>query len=127
MRSRILTLVWTGVLTLVLSGIGAAQYHRQKPSDTDKVPAGKTMTVTGCLQKGDEAGEYTIKGTDGKTYALRSTSTSVKLSDHLNQKVTATGKTVAEPEKKDQTKKTEKEGYAHLDVTTVKMISTTCS
>ena len=124
MKSRFLTLVWTGVLTLVLCGIGAAQY-RQKPSDTDKLPAGKTVTVTGCLQKGDEAGEFTIKGTDGKTYALRSTT--VKLSDQLNHKVTATGKTVAEPEKKDQTKKTDKEEYAHVDVTTVKMISTNCS
>jgi len=123
MRSRFLTLVWTGVLTLVLSSIGAAQYQRQKPSDTDK--AGKTVTVTGCLQKGTEAGEYTIKGTDGKTYGLRSTT--AKLSDHVNHKVTVTGKTVAEPEKKDQTKTTEKGEYAHLDVTTLKMISTSCS
>src|ERR1700693_2696377 len=32
--------------------------------------AEKSQTVTGCLQKGDEAGEFSIKGEDGKTWGL---------------------------------------------------------
>src|SRR5437016_14674311 len=46
---------------------------------------GKT-TVTGCLQKGDEANEFSITGEDGKTYGLRSSA--VDLSKHLGHKVT---------------------------------------
>lgn len=49
-------------------------------SAQEKSAGGKT-TVTGCLQKGDEAREYSITGEDGKTYGLRSKS--VKLSQHL--------------------------------------------
>jgi hypothetical protein len=123
MRSTFLRLIWAGILTLALCSIGAAQAQRQKPSDTDKLSPGKTVTVTGCLQKGDETGEYTIKGMDGKTYGLRSTT--AKLSDHVNQKVTVTGKT--ETEKQTSTsKKGGIEEYAHLNVTNLKMVSTTC-
>jgi hypothetical protein len=40
-----------------------------------------TMAVTGCLQKGDEPGEFSITGDDGKTWDLRSRT--VKLSEHV--------------------------------------------
>src|SRR5467141_4481086 len=56
--------------------------------------AEKSQTVTGCLQKGDEAGEFAIKGEDGKTWGLRSTS--VKLDEHIGHKVTVTGSTTHE-------------------------------
>ena len=42
--------------------------------------AGGKATVTGCLQKGDEADEFSITGEDGKTYGLRSSA--VDLSKH---------------------------------------------
>jgi len=32
----------------------------------------KDLTVTGCLQKGDEANEFSITGEDGKSYDLTS-------------------------------------------------------
>src|SRR6202047_974632 len=51
--------------------------------------AEKSHTVTGCLQKGDEAGEYAITGEDGKRYGLRSKS--VDLSKHVGHQVTVTG------------------------------------
>jgi hypothetical protein len=57
-------------------------------SAQEKSASGKT-TVTGCLQKGDEPGEYSITGEDGKTYGLRSKA--VSLSEHLGHKVTVTG------------------------------------
>src|SRR5438105_4536192 len=91
MKSTILRLVVSGILSLGLCSSGLAQAQRQKPSGPDKAA---TVTVTGCLQKGDESGEYSIMGADGKGYGLRSTT--VKLANHLNHKVTVTGKTVKE-------------------------------
>src|SRR5204863_4845305 len=56
--------------------------------------AGEKTTVTGCLQKGHEADEFSITGEDGKTYGLRSSA--VDLSKHLGHKVTVTGTLKAE-------------------------------
>jgi hypothetical protein len=88
--------------------------QRQKP-DTDK-DTGKTVTVTGCMEKGNQPGEYSIKGDDGKTYGL--TSKNVKLDGHIDHKVTVTGKTMPTDKQKDENPK--------LDVTNVKMISPSC-
>jgi hypothetical protein len=89
---------------------------------------GKT-SVTGCLQKGDEAGEYSITGQDGKTFGLRSKS--VNLSKHLGHKVTVTGtmKPESEEHEKNEAKpNTHKESAEAGDirVTNLKMISETC-
>src|SRR5947209_20398558 len=54
----------------------------------EKSAGGKT-TVTGCLQKGDEADEFAITGEDGKTWELRSKT--VKLDEHVGHTVTITG------------------------------------
>ncbi len=89
-----------------------------------------THTVTGCLQKGDEAGEFSITGEDGKTWGLRSTS--VKLDQHLGHKVTVTGvtghETKAEEKKEGQVENAgSKTEYADLDVTSLKMVSDSCT
>ena len=98
---------------------------------------GKTKTVTGCLTKGDEPNEYKITSTDGKMYGLRSTS--VNLDEHLNHKVTVTGKTAKEHEEKGETaanKGTSEKGTSErgttekeagdLNVSNLKMVSTSC-
>jgi hypothetical protein len=87
-------------------------------------------TVTGCLQKGGEAGEFSITGEDGKTWGLRSTS--VKLDQHLGHKVTVTGSTThetkAEEKKEGQVENAaSKAEYADLTVTSLKMVSDSCS
>src|SRR6267143_3618726 len=92
--------------------------------------AEKSQTVTGCLQKGDEAGEFSIKGEDGKTWGLRSTS--VKLDQHIGHQVTITGSTThetkAEEKKEGQMQNAgSKTEYADLTVTSLKMVSDTCS
>ena len=92
--------------------------------------AEKSQTVTGCLQKGDEAGEFSIKGDDGKTWGLRSTS--VKLDEHIGHKVTVTGSTThetkAEEKKEGQVQNAgSKTEYADLTVTSLKMVSESCS
>ena len=90
--------------------------------------AGKT-TVTGCLQKGDEAGEYSITGEDGKTYGLRSKT--VKLSQHLGHKVTITGTLKAESAEKEkgeaeEHEKKEAAEAGDISVTDLKMVSDKC-
>ena len=92
--------------------------------------AEKSHTVTGCLQKGDEVGEFSITGEDGKTWGLRSTS--VKLDQHLGHKVTVTGSTThetkAEEKKEGQVENAaSKAEYADLTVTSLKMVSDSCT
>jgi hypothetical protein len=92
--------------------------------------AEKSQTVTGCLQKGDEAGEFSLKGDDGKTWGLRSTS--VKLDQHIGHQVTVTGSTThetkAEEKKEGQVENAgSKMEYADLTVTSLKMVSDSCS
>ena len=103
-----------------------AQEKQEKKAEK----AAHTQTVTGCLQKGDEAGAFSITGEDGKTWELHSTS--VKLDQHLGHKVTVTGSTTqeskAEEKKEGQVEKaSSKQEYADLDVTSLKMVSDSCS
>ncbi len=87
------------------------------------------MTVTGCLQKGDEANEYSITD-NGKTYGLRSTK--VDLSKHVGHKVSVTGTMRAESEESERSETSEKneakEGKEAGDirVSNLKMISESC-
>ena len=77
---------------------------------------GQTMTVTGCLTKDEkEKNEYLITGEDGKTWGLKSSS--VKLGDHLNHKVTVTGKVTKEGHEKEA---------GDLNVSNLKMVSESC-
>jgi hypothetical protein len=98
------------------------------PSASAQEKAG-SKTVTGCLQKGDEAGEYSITGEDGKTYGLRSKT--VKLSQHLGHKVTVTGTFRAESGEKEkgeaeEHEKKESTEAGDIRVTDLKMVSDKC-
>ena len=96
--------------------------------------AEKSQTVTGCLQKADASGEFSITGEDGKTWGL--SSTSVKLDQHIGHKVTVTGSTTHESAKTEKAEE-KKEGqvenaaskaeYADLTVTSLKMVSDSCT
>ncbi len=86
-------------------------------------------TVTGCLQKGDEADEFSITGEDGKTYGLRSSA--VDLSKHLGHKLTVTGTLKAESYEKEKegTEEHEKKGATEagdIRVTSLKMVGDSC-
>ena len=100
----------------------------------DKKPMSHTKTVTGCLQKGDEPGEFSITGADGKTWGLRSSN--VKLEQHVGHQVTVTGSAHRESkahEKAEEKKEGQvenaagKEEYGDLQVTNLKMVSETCN
>src|SRR6266567_3091006 len=84
----------------------------------EKSAGGKT-TVTGCLQKGDEADEFSITGEDGKTYGLRSSA--VDLAKHLGHKVTVTGMLKAESYEKEEAVEA-----GDIRVTNLKMVSDSC-
>ena len=102
------------------------------PGTTAKPMQPKT-TVTGCLQKGDEANEFAITGEDGKTWEL--SSKTVKLAEHVGHRVTISGvphhetkaeeATEAKTEGK-ETKEAEAKEAGDLRVTSLKMVSDSC-
>ncbi len=111
------------VLACVLAlGLGSLAWAAQE--NQTKTKSGKAVTVTGCLQKGDEAGEYLITSDDGKRYGLHSKA--VDLSKHLGHQVTVTGTKMRE--ENEEKKKSEAGGGEHADlrVTDIQHISETC-
>src|SRR5882757_2756723 len=75
-----------------------AQAASPEPQEKKAAKSSHTQTVTGCLQKGDEAGEFSI-----------------------------TGEEKSEMKEGQMEKAAGKEEYADLNVTHLKMISETCS
>ena len=116
------------LFALLVFALAVGVYVSPGASAQEKSAAGKT-TVTGCLQKGDEPGEYSITGEDGKTYGLRSKA--VNLSQHLGHKVTFTGTLRAESAEKEkgeaeEHEKREAAEAGDIRVTSLKMVSDTC-
>src|SRR5258708_24451084 len=116
---------WAGnilvlVLALSFGSIGWAAQENQT-----KTKSGKAVTVTGCLQKGEEAGEYSITGEDRKRYGLRSKA--FDLSKHLRHKVTATGTKMREGNEEKEKQEAGGGEYADLRVTHIQHISETCN
>ena len=113
---------------------GSAKSAAQEPKHISH-----TKTVTGCLQKGDEPGEFTITGKDAKTWGLRSDT--VKLEQHVGHEVTVSGsqhrESKAEQKKEKEKAEHEEEGqmqqaagkeeYGDMQVTSLQMVSETCS
>ena len=142
MKRRLLVCFACTLLVSLVAVAQAAKPYDSTTQDTAKTTAQDTQaeksdkgtkSVTGCLQKGDEAGEFSIAGEDGKVWGLRSST--VKLEEHVGHKVTVAG--TASRESKAEAKKEKKEGevenaaqkeeYGDLKVTSLKMISDTCA
>jgi hypothetical protein len=93
--------------------------------------AGSNQSVTGCLQKGDEPGGFTITGEDGKVWELQSKK--VQLASHVGHTVTVTGsagnRSTAEEQTTEGSEKKEhgQKEHGDLRVGSLKMISDTCS
>jgi hypothetical protein len=107
----------TAILTGVF-GLALAFGLPPRAESKDKVAkiTGQTITATGCLTKEPkEKNEYLITGEDGKTWGLKSNT--VKLNDHLNHKVTVTGKV---------TKIEHGNEAGDMNVSDLKMVSDTC-
>lgn len=99
-------------------------------SSAQQMGDAKAQSVTGCLQKGDEAGGFVLAGEDGKVWELHGKK--VPLANHVGHTVTVTGspasRSKAEEEKIEADEKKEAAGKEHGDlrVETLKMVSDSC-
>ena len=103
--------------------------------DTTKTTHKKTRTLTGCLQKGDDANEYKLTTTKGGTWEIKSDT--VKLGDHVSHTVTITGvvsNATLHGAKEDVKAETKEHGmdkdsteHGHMTATHLKMVSESCS
>jgi len=106
--------VITGAMGLALTCSGASAADPQEKVNANM--KGQNVTATGCLtQDPKEKNEYMITGEDGKTWGLKSNT--VKLSEHLNHKVTVTGKV---------TKGAHESEAGDVNVSKLDMVSATC-
>ncbi len=103
--------------------------------DTTKTTHKKTRTLTGCLQKGEDAKEFNLVAKDGGTWEIESDS--VKLGEHVGHTVTVTGavsnakmhgmKEDAKEEMKEHGIREEHaKEHGHMTITTLTMDSETC-
>jgi hypothetical protein len=110
------------------AGLAAAQ-------DTTKTTHKKTRTLTGCLQKGDDANEYQLTTAKGATWEIKSDT--VKLEEHVAHTITITGvvsnatlhgvKEDTKAEAKEHGMDKDSTEHGHMTVTSLKMVSDTCS
>jgi hypothetical protein len=110
------------------AGLAAAQ-------DTTKTTHKKTRTLTGCLQKGDEANEYQLTTPQGATWEIKSDT--VKLEEHVAHTITITGvvsnatlhgaKEDTKAEAKEHGVDKDSTEHGHMTVTSLKMVSDGCS
>jgi hypothetical protein len=122
-----MTVVALFVFTSIV-GLAAAQ-------DTTKTTHKKTRTLTGCLQKGDDANEYKLTTAKGATWEIKSDT--AKLEDHVAHTVTITGvvsnatlhgaKEDAKAEAKEHGMDKNSTEHGHMTVTSLKMVSDSCS
>lgn len=126
------------LLCLCPGTLHAQETQEKQESKAEKKASHSPKTVTGCLQKGDEPDEFTITGEDGKTWGLRSGG-KVNLAEHIGHKVTITGSPIHESKAQEKKEKAEekqegkmekaaqKQEYGDLRVSSVKMVSDSCS
>jgi hypothetical protein len=123
--------VWM-VPILFMSLSPATSYGAPQMADekAEKASAGSKQSVTGCLQKGDEPGGFTITSENGKVWELHSKK--VQLADHVGHTVTATGsagnRSRAQEEKIEANEKKEvgEKEHGDLRVSSLKMVSDSC-
>ena len=118
---------------MLLSSYAGSAFAQDKPKS-------KVRTITGCLTKSEGGDEYLLTGRNGSTWEVHSRDNSdsrVSLSDHVGHTVTATGvishsklhnlKEDAKETAKDTGATKEDKEHGHLTVTSIKMVSESCS
>ena len=122
------TMVACGVL--LLSALSTAADAQKKGK---KAGGGGTVTVSGCLQKGNESNTFMLTNVSGGgSYELIGAPASVNLAPHVGHRVEITGKNVANSNKaakmegKKGAEKKEERGEHHLQVQSFKMVSPSC-
>ena len=127
MKVKIATIVLG--LFVVSAGLAAAQ------DDTTKTTHKKVRTVSGCLQKTDDAHEYKLTTAKGGTWEIKSDA--VNLGEHVGHTVRITGvvssaaihgaKEDAKDEAKEHGMGENSAEHGHLTATGLKMVSESCS
>ncbi len=121
--------VYTLLVIALVVGL-SSWYLVAQGRDKDEQTAGKTVTVSGCLAKGDSPNEFYLTADNGQKYEVRSDS--VQLSEHVGHKVKVTGTTVKESARDDdEDEKTERNERAeheaaNLNVSNIEHLSSTC-
>jgi hypothetical protein len=115
------------LLFSIAVGVASAQ-------ETQKTTHKKTRTLTGCLQKSDDAHEYKLTTEDGGTWEIKSDT--VKLREHIGHTVKITGvvsnatlhgaKEDAKDEAKEHGIDKDSTEHGHMTVTNLSMVSHTC-
>jgi hypothetical protein len=121
-----ITIVFLAVLVLM----GTAEFATAQKKMTHK----KTRTLSGCLQKGDDAKEYKLTTAQGGTWEINSDS--VKLGDHVGHSVTVDGvvsnaklhgaKEDIKSEAKEHGLDKDATEHGHMTVTNLTMVSDSC-
>jgi hypothetical protein len=118
---------------LALASLLTAQSSSAQ-NDQSNATAGRTASpplqilVTGCLKRGNEAGEYSLADQNGTIWKL--TSTTVNLAEHVNHSVSVGGKPVVPPKQPENNAsggQTESKPQPTLRVLTLKMLSNSCT
>jgi hypothetical protein len=126
-----LVAVWIGLFIMTA---GVCQFASAQ--DTEKKTTHKKVrTVTGCLQKTDDAKEYKLTTKAGATWEIKSDS--VKMEPHVGHTVTVTGvvpdatlhglKEDTKTEAREHGIDKDSTEHGHLTVTGLKMVSPSCS
>ena len=107
---------------------------RAVAQDTPSAVHDKTRTLTGCLQKGDDADEYKLTTAKCSTWELKSNGH--KLSNHVGHTVTITGvvsnpemhgaKEDAKAEAREHDMDKDSTEHGHMKVTNLRMVSDSC-
>jgi hypothetical protein len=121
----------TGVITLLMF-VGAAALATA--DDSTKTTHKKTRTLTGCLQKGDDANEYNLTTKAGGTWEVKSDS--LNLGQHVGHTVKITGvvsNAMAHGMKEDAKDEMKEHGmdknaaeHGHLTATDLSMVADNC-
>jgi hypothetical protein len=129
-RLALVAAIAVGLATIPLTA--RAQYEKpgEKPAAQKKAGGGHSMT--GCVQKGDEASVpyklTNVEGSGPKEVEIVGTAKGVDLAPHVGHKVTITGTTVSTKAaaKTEGTTAKKEAGEHHMRVTAIKMVSATC-
>ena len=121
----------TGIIALFIFAGAAGLATADEPTKTTHK---KTRTLTGCLQKGEEANEFNFAAKGGGAWELKSDS--VNLGKHVGHEVKITGvvsNATAHGVKEDAKAEMKEHGMdehtaerGHMTVTHLTMVSDTC-
>lgn len=128
MKVKLAVAVLTLFVFAGIAGLATAQ-------ETKKPTHHKMRTLTGCLQKSDEAKEFNLVTGQGATWEVKSDA--VDLASHVGHTVTVTGvvsnaaihgvKEDAKEEAKEHGLDKNAKEHGHMTVTDVKMVSESCN